>query len=257
MNTKDMFDLAGTTALVTGASRGLGLGIAKGLADFGADIVLVARKPEALASAAAEIETRGVTAYRYSHDLADTGGLPGLFRTASKDAGGIDVLVNNAGVNRRGPAEEVTDDDWDLIHTVNLKSAAVLSRAFAKECIAKRRGGKIINVTSLLTEAARPGISTYAASKGGLKLLTKSCAVEWGKYGINVNAIGPGYYATDMNKALTEDPEFDAWVRGKAPLGRWGRPADLAGAAVFLASAASDFMTGQTVFVDGGWLANL
>ena len=253
----DLFSLEGKTALITGGNRGLGLGIAKGFAQAGADVVLIARTEDQLRDAAAQIEALGRRAWAFPFDLGDTDGIAALFERACADAGGVDILLNAAGIQRRGPAEELSLADWQKVLDINLTSFFAMSQAFARHCIAAGKRGKIINIASLTSEAARPTIAPYTAAKGGVKQLTKALAVDWAKYGINVNGIGPGYFDTEMTRPLVENPDFDKWVKSKTPMDRWGQPEDLVGAAVFLASAASDFVTGQTLYVDGGWLANL
>ena len=254
---ESLFRLDRKRALVTGGSRGLGLGIARGLAEYGADIVLVARSEKRLAQSKEALGKAGRTIWTFSFDLHNLKEIPDFFSRVSKTTGGVDILVNNAGVNRRAPAEKVSLEEWQEILELNLTSVFLLSQAFAREHIASGKPGKIINIGSLACEVTRPTLAAYTASKGGIRQLTKALAVEWAKYKINVNAIGPGYFATEMTRPLTKNANFDKWVRKKTPLGRWGRPEDLVGAAVFLASAASDFVTGQVLYVDGGWLANL
>jgi len=254
---KSLFSLDSKRALVTGGSRGLGLGIATGLAEHGADIVLAARGEKRLAQAKEALEETGRTIWTFPFDLHKLKEIPEFFSRLSKKVGGVDILVNNAGTIKRDPAVKVSLEDWQEIVELNLTSVFVLSQAFARERISSGKPGKIINIGSLSCEVSRPSLAAYTASKGGIRQLTKALAVEWAKYKINVNAIGPGYYATEMTRPLTENPEFDEWVKKKTPLGRWGRPEDLVGTAVFLASAASEFITGQIIYVDGGWLANL
>jgi gluconate 5-dehydrogenase len=166
-----------------------------------------------------------------------------------------DILVNSAGMQRRGPAVDLTLDDWNAVMTLNVTAMFELCRRFARRRMAMGAGGKVINIASLMTSAARPGTAPYTASKGAVGQLTKVLAVEWAKSGIFVNAIAPGYINTDLNKSLVSDASFDSWVKTRCPLGRWGTPEDIAWPVVFLASAASDFITGQVVYVDGGWLA--
>jgi gluconate 5-dehydrogenase len=166
-----------------------------------------------------------------------------------------DILVNSAGINRRGAAVELSLEDWNAVMTLNATAMFELSRSVARRLIGEGRGGRIINIASLMTAAARPGTSPYTASKGAVGQLTKALAVEWARHGILVNAIAPGYVATDLNKSLVEDPAFDAWVKGRCPLGRWATPEDIAWPVVFLASAAAKFITGEVIYVDGGWLA--
>ncbi|MFX1355294.1 MAG: SDR family oxidoreductase, partial [Promethearchaeota archaeon] len=173
-----------------------------------------------------------------------------------RNVGPIEVLVNNAGIQRRAPLEEQTLADWHAVLEVNLNAVFVVSQCVAKGMIERKKGG-IINITSLNAEGARPTIAPYCASKGGLTMLTKSMATEWGKYNVRANAIAPGYFITDLTRPLAKNPEFDAWVKGNVPLGRWGDPSELIGAAIFLASEASSYISGRTITIDGGWRASL
>ena len=254
----DLFNLSGKTALVTGGGRGIGLGIAKGLAQYGADIALVSRTSEQLDQAAAMIhsETDGV-AETFPYDLSNVDGIDALFDEIATETGGVDILVNCAGTTIRGPAEEVDLETWKQVQDVNLTSVLCLSQQFCKHCKHNNKPGRIINIGSLICYAARPTTAAYAASKCGVIGLTRTLAVEWAKYNITVNAIGPGYIATELTKPLYTDEEFDKWVLSKTPLGRWGSPEDFAGTAVLLASKAGQFITGQTINIDGGWLAQL
>lgn len=252
-----LFDLTGTTVLVTGGSRGLGLALARGLAEHGADVALVARDDAVLQRAESELKRTGRRVWPFSFDLHDVAGIDALFGDVVRETGGIDILVNCAGITRRGPAEELDLAAWGEVMQINLSAVFAMSQAFCRHRKQVGRGGKIVNMGSLMCRGARPTTSAYAASKGGLLLLTQALAVEWAAYDITVNAVGPGYFATELTKALQEDPKLNAWVLSKTPLGRWGKPEDLIGAAVFLASSASDFVTGQIVYVDGGWLAGL
>ncbi len=254
----ELFDLNGLTALITGGGRGIGLAIAKGLAEQGADVAIVARAKGRLDKAWEKIRTEaGRKAQSFAYDLANVGGVEGLFEEVAKAAGGVDILVNCAGTTVRGASEDVELKDWQRVQDVNLKSAFVLSQAFCRHRKQFGAGGRIINIGSLACQGARPTIAAYAASKGGLLMLTKTLAVEWAKYGITVNAIGPGYIATELTAPLRADDDFDKWVLSKTPLGRWGQPGDLVGAAVLPASKAGEFITGQILYVDGGWLALL
>ena len=249
------FRLDGKRALVTGASKGIGFGIAQGLAEVGADIVMVARNPQDLESARQKVAQIGREATAYSFDLEMVEEIDAFYARTVEEVGRIDVLVNNAGDTLRCPAESIRLDEWNHIITLNLTAVFALCRAFARERIDSGARGKIINIASVMSEGARPTTAAYTASKGGIRQLTKALAVDWAQYGINVNAIGPGFIRTPLTQPLQHDPTFDAWVRQRTPLGRWGTPKDLAGAAVFLAGDASDFVTGQTLYVDGGWLA--
>jgi len=250
------FDLTDRTAFVTGAGRGIGRALAQGLAEQGADVVLVARTETELLSAKECIERRaGRKAWAFPFDLAEVEGVQRVFDEITRTTGGIDILVNCAGMTVRGPAEEVSLADFDRVMEVNLTSALLLSQAFCRHRRAAGKGGRIINIGSLACHAGRPTIAAYTCSKMGLLGLTKTLAVEWAEYGINANAIGPGYIATELTAPLQADAEFTRWVLSKTPLGRWGRPEDLVGTAILLASPAGDFITGQIFYVDGGWTA--
>jgi len=254
----DLFNLAGKTALVTGGNRGIGLAAAKGLAGHGADIALVARTKEQLETAGREIENEtGKKVYTYPFDMGNIKEIEVLFERIVSETKGIDILVNCAGTTIRGASEEVDLDTWNRVIEVNLTATFVMSQAFCRHCKKAEKPGRIINIGSLTCHGGRPTTVAYASSKGGLLSLTRTLAVEWAKYNINVNAIGPGYIATELTEPLWTDDEFNKWVLSKTPLGRWGRPEDLAGTAVLLASKAGDFITGQIINVDGGWLALL
>jgi gluconate 5-dehydrogenase len=247
--------MAGSLALVTGGSRGIGLASAYALADDGVDVILVGRDEEALSAAAAKIATTGRSVHREPFDLVDTAGIEPWFDGVCSRYGTPDILINAAGVNLRGPAIELTLAEWDTVTALNSTAIWELSRHFARALIKADRPGRIVNIASLMTAAARPGTSPYTASKGAVGQLTKALAVEWAKHGILVNAIAPGYIDTDLNKPLIADPQFDSWVKGRCPLGRWGQPEEIAEPVAFLASEAARFITGQTIYVDGGWLS--
>jgi gluconate 5-dehydrogenase len=237
-----VFDVRGRTALVTGSSRGIGRALAAGLIEAGCDVIVHGRDPE---RAAAELGVRHV-----AFDVTDADAVArGL-----ADAGPLDILVNNAGIQHREPLLEVSEADWRRVIDTNLTSAFLVAREVAHGMVA-RGSGKIVNVASLQAELARAGIGPYAAAKGGLKMLTRAMCAEWGPSGVQCNAIGPGYFATDLTAELVADAAFDEWVRGRAPARRWGRVEDLVGAVLFLSSSASDYVCGQTIFVDGGLTA--
>jgi NAD(P)-dependent dehydrogenase (short-subunit alcohol dehydrogenase family) len=252
---EDAFRLDGKQALVTGGSKGIGLAIAEAFARAGADVALVARTQGDLDAARTRLLTTGRQVRVFALDLAEVERIPSLFDSIVAETGGIDILVNNAGGTRRGPAQDVEPRDWDFVLDLNVSAVFRLSQAFARERIRSKRPGKIINTASLMSEAVREDNAPYAASKGAIRQLTKALAVDWARYGIHVNAIGPGYIRTELTRPLWEDDAFSRWVKERAPLGRWGRPEDVAQAAVFLASPASDFITGQILYVDGGWLS--
>ena len=253
-----LFSLWGKTALVTGGSRGIGLSVAKGLAEHGADVAIVARTQEQLEAAKQQIQADTDKKVRtFPFDIKNIKGIEGLFENIVSEMKGVDILVNCAGTTIRGPSEEVDLKTWNKVIEVNLTAVFIISQAFCRHRKQAGKAGRIINIGSLTCHGARPTTAAYASSKGGLLMLTKTLAVEWAKYNINVNAIGPGYIATDLTEPLWSDEEFTKWVLSKTPLGRWGRPDDLAGTAVLLASKAGDFITGQIIYVDGGWLALL
>jgi gluconate 5-dehydrogenase len=252
-----LFDLSGRTALVTGSSGGLGLVMAGGLAEAGAAVVLNGRDAAKLEAAKEGFIEAGYTVSVSAFDVADEAAVLAAFAAFDEAGIDIDILVNNAGIQFRKPMIDLAVADWRRVLETNLTSAFVMGREAARRMIARGKGGKIINIGSLTSEVARATVAPYTAAKGGIKLLTRSMAAEWAKYDIQSNAIGPGYIITEMNKALIEDKAFDAWVRGRTPSARWGTPEDLIGAAVFLASPASDFVNGQILYVDGGMLAVL
>lgn len=249
------FRLDGKLALVTGASRGIGLGIARAMAGAGADLILVARNRAHLENVADGIKEAGLRVAVCPFDVSQTGEIPGWYDEVVGEHGRPDILVNAAGITRRSPAEETSRADWNDTIAVNLTAVFLLCQAFARHLIAAGARGKIINIASLMTAAARRTTAAYAASKGGIGQLTKALAVDWADKGIHVNAVAPGYIATALTEPLWKDPEFDAWVRKRCPLGRWGTPEDVASTALFLAAPASDYITGQVIYVDGGWLA--
>ena len=254
----NLFNLSGKTALVTGGGRGIGLAIAKGLAEYGADVAITARSKEQLEAAARQIHAdTGRKIWTFTFDLGNIEGIDDFFENVIAETKGIDILVNCAGTTIRGPAEDVDLKTWNQVIEVNLTSAFVLSQAFCRHRKKTNKPGRIINIGSLTCHGARPTTAAYASSKGGLLMLTKTLAVEWAKYNINVNAIGPGYIATELTEPLRTDEDLNRWVLSKTPLGRWGQPDDLIGTAVLLASRAGEFITGQIIYVDGGWLALL
>jgi 2-dehydro-3-deoxy-D-gluconate 5-dehydrogenase len=246
------FSLANRTALVTGANTGLGQAFAVALARAGADIVAVGRKPPT--ETAASVAAAGRRCEFVAADLDDARPAK-IVASALESVDSIDILVNNAGIIRRKDALELDEQDWDEVMNVNLKAVFFLSQAVARQLVERRRPGKIINVASMLSFQGGVRVASYTASKSGLAGLTKLLANEWAPHGINVNAIAPGYFVTDNTAALRADAKRSAEILGRIPAGRWGEPEDLAGAAVFLASSASDYVNGVILPVDGGWLA--
>lgn len=250
----DKFKLKGNVALVTGASRGLGQGMALALAEAGADVALVARTKSSLEETAAMVEKVGSKALVLQADLAQNSESERVVKDTVAHFGQIDILLNAAGTQIRKPIAEMTEQDYDYLMSVNLKALYFLSQAAVKEMV-KRHKGKIINIASLASSIGLSNISIYGVSKGGVASMTRQFAVELAKQNIQVNSIGPGYFITELTAALFKDEERAKWVLGKIPMGRTGDADDLKGAAVFLASAASDYITGQILNVDGGWLA--
>ncbi len=251
-----LFDLSGRTALVTGSSRGLGRAMAQGLAEAGAALVLNGADPGRLAEAAAALRAAGHTVHEARFDVTDEAAVLAAFARLDAEGIAVDVLVNNAGIQFRRPLVELDTADWRRVIDTNLTSAFVVGREAARRMI-PRGAGKIVNIGSLTSAAARATVAPYTVAKGGIKMLTQAMTAEWARHGIQANAIGPGYMLTDMNRALVDDPAFNDWVIGRTPAKRWGRPEELVGAAVFLASRASDYVNGQIVYVDGGMLAVL
>jgi gluconate 5-dehydrogenase len=244
-------DLSGRTALVTGAARGLGHAIARGLARAGATVVVNGRAPAALNEAARGIRDAGGLADVAAFDVTDRDAVKSGVADVEARHGGIDILVNNAGIQRRNPVVSFSPEDWDAILATNLTAPFTVAQAVIPGMIARGRGA-IVNVASLMSELGRPTIVPYTAAKGGVRQLTRGLATELGPSGIRVNAIAPGYFVTEMNRALIDDQAFDGWVKGRTPMRRWGQPDELAGLAVFLCSDAASYITGQTIFVDGG-----
>jgi 2-deoxy-D-gluconate 3-dehydrogenase len=249
----DQFKLDGKAAIVTGAARGLGQAIAVGLAEAGADVSLVDVLPTA--DTRKSIEKLGRRAVGIEADLMNIDCIPAIIQKTLDAFGGIDILVNNAGIIRRAPIQEFSEKDWDDVVNVNQKALFFLSQAAAREMIRRGRGGKIINTASMLSYQGGILVPSYTASKSAVMGLTRLMANELAPHGINVNAIAPGYMATENTRPLREDKDRSKAILDRIPAGRWGKPEDLQGVCVFLASAASDYMNGYTVAVDGGWLA--
>ena len=252
-----LFDLSGRTALVTGSSRGLGHAIAEGFAQAGARLVLNGVDAARLAQSVAALRAKGHDVVEAAFDVTDEAAIQASFARLDDAGVAIDILVNNAGIQLRKPLVDFTLDEWNKVINTNLTSAFMVGREAARRMIKRARGGKVINIGSLTSEAARATVGPYTTAKGGIKMLTRAMAAEWAEHGIQANAIGPGYMATEMNTTLMEIPAFDAWVKARTPARRWGRPDELAGTAIFLASSASDYVNGQIIYVDGGMLAVL
>lgn len=250
-----IFDLSGRTALVSGSSRGIGLALAKGLLQAGARVVIHGRDVKRATISATNLaeETGGETRVS-TFDVTDLTSVDKGISDIEKGWGTPDILVNNAGIQRRAPFTEFTLEDWNDLLATNLTSAFLVSQRVARGMLA-RGSGKIINIGSVQSQLARPGIAPYSATKGGIVMLTKGLCADLGPSGVQTNALAPGYFDTELTRALVEDEEFSAWVRGRTPARRWGKVEDLVGALVFLASPASDFVNGQVLFVDGGMTA--
>jgi gluconate 5-dehydrogenase len=251
-----LFDLTGRVALITGSSRGIGLALARALASAGARVVLNGRDPGTLDTVSATLRAEGVDAAVAPFDVTDEPGAVAAIAKVERDVGPVDVLFNNSGITVRRPLEDFDTGDWERIVATNLTGAFKVGRAVARHMIPRGRG-KIVNVCSINSDLARYSIAPYVTTKGGLKNLTKGMAIDWARHGIQVNGLAPGYFDTELTAPLVADREFTAWIGRRVPMGRWGDVKELGGAAIFLASAASDFMTGQLIYVDGGLTASV
>ena len=251
-----LFDLTGRIALVTGSSRGIGLALSRALASAGARIVLNGRDADTLAITASRLATEGTPVSIAPFDVTDEAAAVAAIAAVERDTGPIDILVNNSGITVRRPLEDFDTADWERIMGTNLTGAFKVGRAVARHMI-PRGHGKIINICSINSELARYSIAPYVTSKGGLKNLTRGMAIDWARHGLQVNGLAPGYFETELTAPLVNDPEFTGWLEKRVPMGRWGDVKDLGGAAIFLAAPASDFMTGQILFVDGGLTASV
>jgi NAD(P)-dependent dehydrogenase (short-subunit alcohol dehydrogenase family) len=248
----DLFNLTGKVALVTGASKGLGKALARGLAKAGADLALCARNLDELQQTKNKIEQLGVRAEIFQMDVLNKGSIQKAVLSALGTFKQIDILVNNAGINVRKPVLEIQEAEWDQVLNTNLKGYFLVAQAVVPSMIGQKKG-KVINMASILGAVGLENQSPYASSKGGVIQLTKVMALEWARHNITVNAIGPTYFETPLVAALRNDPERFRFINERTPMGRWGQPEELEGTVIFLASKASDFITGQTIFVDGGW----
>ncbi len=252
-----LFDLTGHTALITGSVRGIGFSLAEGLGEAGATVIVNGRQQFAVDEAVARLQAKGYPARGAVFDVTNEAAVVAAFGVFDTEGVEVDILINNAGIQFRKPMVELELKDWQRVLDTNLTAAFIVGREAAKRMITRGRGGKIINIASLVSEAARATVAPYTAAKGGIKMLTRSMAAEWAKFNIQANSIGPGYILTEMNTALIDNPQFDAWVKSSNPAGRWGKPEELAGTAVYLASEASNYVNGQIIYVDGGWLSVL
>jgi gluconate 5-dehydrogenase len=250
------FRLDGRIALVTGSSGGIGLELARGLAQSGATVVLNGRGESKLAAAQAQLKSEGLSIHSRVFDVTQSASVKAAVDDIEASIGPIGILINNAGMQRRAPLQDFLEEDWHQLMRTNLDSVFMVGQAVARKMIPRQRG-KIINICSVQSELGRPNIAPYTASKGAVKMLTKGMAIDWGPHGINVNGIGPGYFETELNAALVADEKFSTWLIGRTPSRRWGKVEDLAGAAVFLASDASNFVNGHILYVDGGVTATL
>lgn len=250
------FDVAGRIVLITGSSSGIGFALARGFADAGATVVLNGRDGAKLDAAAARLVAEGLGCHAFCFDVTDERAVAEGVRAIERDVGPIDVLINNAGTQFRRPLEDFPLAEWRRLMAINLDGVFLTSQAVARHMIPRRRG-RIVNICSVMSELGRATIAPYTASKGGVKMLTKGMAIDWGRHGIGVNGIGPGYFRTELNKALVEDATFSGWLEKRTPLGRWGDVDELVGAAIFLASPAASFVTGHILYVDGGITASV
>ena len=253
---RDAFRLDDRIALITGSSAGIGLALARALGQAGATVVINGRGAAKVAAVAAQLQSEGITVHARVFDVTNADSVVAAVDDIEANVGPIDILINNAGMQRRAPLQDFLQADWHELMRTNLDSVFIVGQAVARKMIPRQRG-KIINICSVQSELGRPCIAPYTASKGAVKMLTKGMAIDWGPHGINVNGLGPGYFATELNAALVADDKFSTWLIGRTPSRRWGNVEDLGGAAVFLASDASNFVNGHILYVDGGVTATL
>lgn len=256
MDSLSQFSLVGRRALITGSSRGIGFAIAGALAGAGADVILNARDMVALGEACDKLATSGARARALAFDVTSEDSVGEAVEYAENEIGAIDILVNNAGMQFRSPLEDFPADKFDQVIATNLTSVFTVSQAVGRHMI-RRGAGKIINICSVLSALARPSVAPYGASKAAVANLTRGMATDWAKHGLNINGIAPGYIRTELNEALLKDHDFNSWIETRTPMGRWGDPAELGGAAVFLASDASSFVNGHILYVDGAFTATV
>lgn len=256
MKVNKLFSINGKVALITGSAGGLGSVFARALAANGAMVILNGRNEQKLKKQENELNALGYNTHICVFDVTNTTQINKAIQQVENEVGSIDILVNNAGINLRAPLEDFSDEEWDKVIGINLTGAYKVAKAVVKGMI-ERKSGKIINIGSMQSELGRPTIAPYAASKGGLKMLTKGMATDWAKYNIQANGIGPGYFKTELTKPLYENPEFSQWLCSRTPSNRWGNTDELAGALLFLASGSSSYVNGQMIYVDGGMLATI
>lgn len=256
MNVQDLFGLSGKRALITGSSKGIGYALARGLSGAGAEIVINGRDAARLDKAAAGLRETGASVSTAVFDVTDPDAVRAGVAKVEAEAGAIDILINNAGMQHRTPLEDFPDDAWDTLMATNLNSVFNVGKSVAKYMI-ERKHGKIINICSVQTALARPGIAPYVASKGAVANLTKGMCTDWAGHGLQVNGLAPGYFETELTEALVADEEFSAWLSNRTPAGRWGKVEELVGAAVFLSSDSASFVNGHILYVDGGITACL
>ena len=253
---QELFDLTGKIALITGSSRGIGFALAEGMGKAGSRIILNGTNQDRLTESLKIITEKNISVHGSKFDVRDEKSVEKQITGIEQNIGPIDILINNAGIQIRGPLEEFDLKDWQRIIDINLTGAFITAKAVVKGMIERKRG-KIINICSMQSDLARETIAPYTASKGGLKLLTQGMAAEWGKYNIQINGIAPGYFKTELSRKMYEDKDFYAWLCERTPAVRWGETSELVGAAIFLASEASSFINGHVIFVDGGLRARV
>lgn len=252
----ELFNLKGRRALITGSSRGIGFALAQGLAGAGAEVVVNGTNADRVTSAASALRDEGAVVHELPFDVTDHDSVTKIIDDFETSIGAIDILINNAGMQIRGPLEAFDANDFDTLMRLNVNAAFYVGQAVAKHMI-DRRAGKIVNICSVQTALARPSIAPYTTSKGALGNLTKGMATDWAKHGLQVNGIAPGYFKTELNAALVADEEFSAWLCARTPAGRWGDVEELVGASIFLSSDASTFVNGHILYVDGGITSSL
>jgi gluconate 5-dehydrogenase len=254
--TNSLFSLDGRLALITGSGQGIGFALARGFAEHGASVVLNGRDAARIDNAVEKLRAAGFKAHASTFDVTDFQAVNADVARIEAKIGAIDILVNNAGVQFRAPLEDFPEEQWERLFKTNVSGAFHVGKAVARNMIPRGKG-KIINIGSVQSELARPNIAPYTATKGAIRNLTRGMCADWARYGLQINAIAPGYFRTEMNQALVDNPEFSAWLEKRTPAGRWGNVDELIGAAVFLASDASSFVNGHTLYVDGGMTASV